>query len=408
MFKYIFFLILFTPVFAQEPDKPYTLTKLTEIALSNSPLIQAKYLEWKSFDGAIQQVQAWQNPSISSDFGYKTLGTSTGYGYSIGISQPFYFPNKQRIRAEIQETFKADTKVDLEEIKRFVSRKVIFLSFAYNEAAEHAAHLEEKRERLKIIHQYLGSRPFVSPQKKLEKIIVENKILLLEKEILKIKNEKKTVWEALNLYLGFEGPVAINVKWFARGIELNLENLKNGLKENSQMKAQENNLNRKNLQKTLANQEKFPDFSLSAIYSEEKAIQTERFIGGGITFNLPLWNRNQGTISQYEAEISSIELNKSFLEKKMTSELNTLFMDYENKRALIKKYPVNLIEEIHKQVAFADYEFRKGRIEILTYLEFEQSDSDIHNVIFESQLGYVESYLNLLAITGSQDFQEEK
>ncbi|MDH4201194.1 MAG: TolC family protein [Spirochaetia bacterium] len=403
--KYLFFLILFTPVFAQET---YTLQKLVGIALENSPLIQAKYLEWKSFDGAIQQAGAWQNPSISSDLGYKTLGSSTGYGYSIGISQPFYFPNKQRIRGEIQETFKADTKVDLEEIKKFVSRKVIFLSFAYNEAAEHAAHLEEKRERLKIIHQYLGSRPFVSAQKKIEKTIVENKIFLVEKEILKIKNEKKKVWEELNLYLGLEAPVEIQVKWFSRGIELSLKHLRNELRQNSQLMAQDNSLNRKNLQKKLAGLEKFPDFSLSAIYSEEKTVQTERFIGGGITFNLPLWNRNQGAVSQYEAEISSIELNKSFLEKKITSELNTLFIDYENRRSLIKKYPVSLIEEIHKQIAFVDEEFRKGRIEILTYLEFEQSSSDMHNVIFESQLGYVESYLNLLAITGSQDFQEEK
>lgn len=409
MMKPILALILlmsaFSPTFSEDG---YTLKKLTEIALQNSTLIQAKLHEWKSFDGAIRQANAWQNPTLSTDMGLKSVDTANGLGYNISISQPFYFPGKQRLRGEIQETFKQGAKLNLEETKRFVYRQVLYLSYAYKEADHHAQYLEKRHQRFKVIQGYLASRPFASPQKKLEKSIVENRMLLLEKEILEVKNEKKTIWESLNLYLGFDAPVSIQAKWFSKGIELKSEILVNALKQNPELVIQDNALLRTGLQKSLAQKDVWPDFSLSAIYSEENTILTERFIGGGITVYLPLWNQNQGLVSQHESEISSQQSMISFLEKKYKAELNTLFIDYENKRSLIQKYPMSLIEDIHNQAAFADYEFRKGQIDILIYLESEQGLSDVHTAIFKSQLEYLDSYLKILAITGSMDFEEEK
>ena len=400
-----FLLILATPVFS---EKPYTLEKLTEIALQKSELIQAKHFEWESFDGAIKQSEAWQNPGFSGDAGSRSLGEDTGYGFNLTFSQPFYFPGKQHLRGEVQRTFKEDAKLNLEETKRFVFRQVIFLAFAYKEASHHAEHLEERYHRFKVIHQYLRSRPFASAQKMMEKAIVENRILLLEKEILEVKNEKKTIWEQLNLYLGLNQPVEVQAPWFNQGIELNRESLYADLNKNPEFAGLEINLTRSNLQKTLSEKESLPDFSLSAIYSEDKTVFTERYIGGGISFFLPLWNRNQGAISQYEKEISGLKAMQTFLRKKIKAELDTLLIDYANKRELINKYPVSLIEEMHKQTEYADQEFRKGRIEMMTYLEFDQSASEIHTAIFKSQLEYLDIYLKILAITGSMNFQEEK
>ena len=398
-------LIMTVPAFS---EKPYTLENLTEIALQKSELIQAKYLEWESFDGTIRQSETWQNPIFSGDVGSMVQGKETGYGYNLSLSQPFYFPGKKNLRGEVQRSFKQDVKLSLEETKRFVFRQVIFLSFAYKEAVHHARHLEERYHRFKVIQQYLRSRPFASAQKMMEKMNVENRILLLEKEILEVKNEKQTIWAQLNLYLDLDKPVEIQARWFNRGIELNLESLNADLNKNPEFTGLEINLTRKNLQKTLSEKETLPDFSLSAIYSEDKTVFTERYIGGGITFYLPLWNRNQGAISQYEKEIASLKAMQTFLSKKIKAELDTLLIDYANKRELIKKYPVSLIEEMHKQAEYADQEFRKGRIEMMTYLEFDQSASEIHTAIYKSQLEYLESYLKILAITGSMNFQEEK
>ena len=408
MIKFILICILtmpvFTALFAQEN---YTLKKLTEIALQNSEIIQARQWERKSFDGAIQQAGAWQNPDFSADLGSRTIGTENGIGYSFNISQPFYFPGKQQIRGDIQRNLQNAANISLEETRRYVFRRVIALSFYYNEASHHTEYLEKRRQRFKIIEQYMSNRPFVSPQKKLEKTIVENKILLLEKEILDVKNERKTIWEELNIYLGFDTPVDIQARWFSRGVELKNDILLNALKQNPELAMQDNALHRTELQKSLASKEALPDFSLSAIYSEDRTSYVERFIGGGITFYLPLWNQNKGLVAQHEAEISSLQALKTFTDKKNRAALNTLLINYENKRSLIQKYPMAMIEKIHEQAEYAAFVFQKGQVDMLTYLETEQGLFEVHTAIFKSQLDYVDSYLKILELTASMDFQEE-
>lgn len=405
---YIYILLLLSIVTSLRATKSYTLQELTRLALKRSELIQIKNSELKSIDGRISQAKIWQNPKITTNIGAKTEDTNSGHSYSLNFSQPFYFPGKQNLKGKIQETFKRDANLNLEDTRRFIFHKVIFLAFAYKEASEHVKHLDERRNRFKIIQKYLHSRVFVSPQKKLEKILVENKILLLEKDILGEKIKKKTIWEELNLYLGLNSPIDIQAKWFVKGISLKLATLQQDLKKSPILLARKNILARKNLQKSLAKKAKYPDFSLSAIYSEEKTIRTERFFGGGITFHLPLWNLNQGRISQYQEELSAIKTKTSFLKKKVLAGLKVLFVEYENKRILIKKYPINLIKTIHKQMSLADREFKKGRIGTLSYLELENSLSEVHTAIFESQVEYLQSYLKILSLTGSMNFQEEK
>ncbi len=388
--------------------KTYTLQELAQIALKRSNLIHAKNNHLEAMDGAISQTKVWQNPSITTIIGTKTEDTSSGHKYSLHFSQPFYFPGKQDLKTKIQETFKKDASLSLEKIKRYVFQRVIYLGFAYNEAVEHSQHLNERRHRFKIVQKYLRSRPFASPQKRLEKILVENKILLLEKEILSVRNKKETVWEELNLHLGLDAPIRIQAKWFIKGILLRIEDLKQELKKNFIWRAQKNLLNRKDLQKSLAQKDKYPDFSISAIYENEKVNQSEKYLGGGITFHLPLWDRSEGKVFRYKKELSAIRAKISFLERKLLTELKVAHVEYENKRSLIKKYPITSLKTIHKQMRFVDREFRKGRIELLSYLEFENSSSDIHTAVFEAQVEYLRSYLQILLLTGSMDFQEEK
>ena len=389
-------------------ENSYTLEKLTEIALEKSEIIQAKLHEIKSIQGAANQVTVWKNPLIAAGGGAKTEGTGSGFWYELNITQPFYYPGKQNLKAEIQESLKKDKTLELEQVKRHIFYQVIYLAFSYNEAIEHASHLDERSKRFRIVQRYLNSRPFVSPQERLKKNLVKNRIFLLEKEILEINNKQKIILEKLNLYLGLKLPIQVKVSWFIRGIHLKLETLRQNIQKNPVLLAQKALMKRKNLQVSLARREKYPDFSLSGTYAQERVLETERLFGGKLTFALPLWNRNQGKITQRKEELAAITARTSFLEKEILAKINTAYLNYEKKRTLIQKYPIHMLKTLHKQMGYIDKEFRKGRIEVLSYFELEESSSQIHETIFEAQVEYLESYLKLLDLTGSMNFQEEQ
>lgn len=402
------FLFLSANLATLNAQNSYTLKELAQIALQKSKLLQAKNHLLKSRDGAIHQAKAWQNPSISTGGGSKIQSTSSGHWYDLSLSQPFYFPGKQELKTQIQKNIKRDALLEFEETKRFIFYKVMFLAFAYNEAIEHAEHLAERRRRFGIIQRYLNSRPFVSPQKRLAKTLVKNKILLLEKEVLEVKKKQKIIWEALNLYLDLDNAIIrIKAKWFRKGIPLDLKVLQQKLKKSPILLFQENQMKRKKLQISLTDKSKYPDFSISSVYAEEKGFQTERFLGLRLTFFLPLWNRKQGKSLQYKEELAAIAAEIAFLEKEELAKLNTAYLNYENKQELIQKYPIQMIKSTHKQMNYADREFKKGRIAILNYLELEESSSEIHTAIFESQIEYLKSYLKILSLTGSMNLQEE-
>ena len=46
----------------------------------------------------------------------------------------------------------------------------------------------------------------------------------------------------------------------------------------------------------LARNERFPSISVGPSYSEENALDRERIVGLGVSFPLPLWNRNGANI----------------------------------------------------------------------------------------------------------------
>jgi outer membrane protein TolC len=171
---------------------------------------------------------------------------------------------------------------------------------------------------------------------------------------------------------------------------------------------QSNLLERMRHEKDLAKLERYPDFELSALYSEEKASQLDRFVGAGLTFHIPLWNRNKGKITYYDSEITAMEKEKKYLENKIAADMDVFFIEYENKRKVIQSYPLSLIDKLHRQMAEADKDFRRGQVEILTFLELDQSSSELHAAIFESQMEYIRSYLKILEMSGNMNFQEEK
>lgn len=398
--------IISLPALGAEAGTTHRIADLVDRALKRSELVASSEKSFESAGWAKGQARAWQNPSVSIGAGRKSAAGENGIAYDAGISQPFYFPGKQKIAGDIAGIQEKIAGLSRDETRLFVRYSVIKLAYQYAVASELAKHLEERVSRFDTIRKYLSSRPFPSPKKRMEKHIVEMRLALLQKDLAGVRSGKDIAWAKLNLFLDFPAPITLTAPWYAKGRVLKWEDLAAHLeKGNIDIKRQALILEKTQSETRLAHSFIWPDFNLAFLYSEERMPkEVERFIGGSATFNVPIWNANKSGVKSYEAATLSEKAKLDFARREWHQALISSHVEYENARRNLERLPVNVIESIHARLEDADESFNKGLIDLVTYGEVEAQVNEMHLAVFGAQYDYVEKYASLLALVGSDEF----
>jgi outer membrane protein TolC len=109
---------------------------------------------------------------------------------------------------------------------------------------------------------------------------------------------------------------------------------------------------------------------------------------GGLQFDLPLRNRNQGSISQATAEIRVAELGLSAAEAIVRAEVQTARSDYELRREQVVKLLQPLVEQASATYKIAEAAYREGGSDLLRLL-------DAQRVRIEAQIAHVRGLAEL-------------
>lgn len=156
------------------------------------------------------------------------------------------------------------------------------------------------------------------------------------------------------------------------------------------------------LQKAIA----VPDFSLSVGYDKLGAYGNN-FIGGGISFDLPFFNRNQGNIS---AARIAIDQSKVLLQNQQNQVENDLATTYKTALRLeqltnnfdpkFRQDFTHLIQEVFKN-------YQRRNISLLEFLDFYESYKN--NIIQSNnlQLNRISSLEQLNYVTGTRFFNQQ-
>ncbi|HNR90753.1 MAG TPA: TolC family protein [Spirochaetota bacterium] len=385
--------------------RSFDVPELITLALKRSELLTAHEKTVEASRFAKDQATAWQNPAISFSAGNKSSSGKNGLAYDAGITQPFYFPGKQKKAGDVAGVQEKLAGLSLTEARLFVRYSIIRLSYQYAVADELSRHIEERVARFKAIKKYLTSRPFPSPKKRMEKHVVEMKLALLAKNLNEVRAGRDIIWAKLNLFLGLQGPVAVRAPWFKKGGVIGWDGLLAKVESgNIDLKKQMLVLERTKAETRLARSLAYPDFSLSILYREDRVPDVERFVGAGITFNLPLWNRNRSGVKSMEAAVEAEKAMTSFARREAEQSLVTSFIEYEIARKNLDALPFSMIDEVHDRLADADDSFNRGFIDLLTYGEVESQAFETHLAVLGAQFEFVDKYAALQILQGSEDF----
>jgi outer membrane protein TolC len=157
------------------------------------------------------------------------------------------------------------------------------------------------------------------------------------------------------------------------------------------------------LERSLAKKEGLPDPSLLASYEKSETDVTETNYGLGLGLAFPSWNRNRsGTKSAEQKQVAEERL-LAFEEQKLRAELAKTLVEYEAARLTLQKYPQSLLSDLEKQIQEAEQGFRKGQLDLLTFLELDSSASEAFNHVLDAQRDFAAKIAEILVLTGEQD-----
>lgn len=400
------FLQIFSFIFGQNE---LTLQDAISKAVSNSLILQAQQAtveekKWSKF-----QAGAWQNPTFAFGIGQKSSGSSSGLALDFDLGKSLSFPGKLPAKIASADASFRSAGEELTSLIRQTRLETFVLFYAYASAMERSSHLSERLRRMETIETYLRSRPFASPQKKAERIIVENRILLLQKDGEEFEIGKKRIWNELNARLRLTNEVPLKVDWFKKGTALDLQNLiKVASVKNPEVRQQVLEIEHLKKERLLASLDPLPDFGFSAFYRQESlGSETEKTIGGGLAISLPVFNFNTGGVRSLDARIRSESLRLEFQMQGAQTKLQSLWGAFQTSQKQIIRFPVTRLETLDASLADLDRDFQKGQVELLTYLELDAQAREIHEAVYESQNHFAETLAEILKLCAIDDIRVE-
>ncbi|MBU6339485.1 MAG: TolC family protein, partial [Rickettsiales bacterium] len=307
-------------------SKDYKIEELLNIAEQNSSNIQsAKYLA-ESQKRFSNQQKYWSNPVIGFD---RIAGQDN---YSLSQTIPFY--NKLENRYNVEEAEYRALEARKNNISLFVKAEVFRLIYQYQTLKKQIELAQKRLDRLQLVDKYLATIVLSSPTKKAQWQITKDRIRLVERDLIKFKNDLYQTWNAANVYLNLEAePNNIDLNWLDdnnyQGKKFFIET---ALENNWDLKEQKILISKAKSELSYAEIEQMPDVNVSAIRqnaSNSTNAGNYDSTGIGLSVSVPLVNRNQEKIASAQSKIKAQEASFEFERNKLIQLISNDISQYE-------------------------------------------------------------------------------
>ncbi|MDQ6632782.1 MAG: TolC family protein [Verrucomicrobiota bacterium] len=121
---------------------------------------------------------------------------------------------------------------------------------------------------------------------------------------------------------------------------------------------------------------RIPDPAFLAQYEHQPPDQPST-VGIGVSFPLPLWNRNRGNIKSAEAARNQAGIQVEKIHAQIFSETATAELSYRSAASRWKKYSENIRPKSEDVLKTVEFSYKKGGASLLDLLTAERNDNDI-------------------------------
>ncbi len=343
--------------------------------------------------GALQ-AKAFNNPRLRATLGHeKTEDIEQDIPFYSKRSKAFAVANTDATIAQ-KQSIKTSLEVKTEVIKKMYAYSVILKK--HNLA-------ELRIKRFKHLQTYINTRLFASPQKKVQKHIVETRLALVAKQLAEIENEEQIAWNELNLFLNLEKQnTIISVPFAVNPKPLNLSSLiSKAIDANPELSIVRSEIDLVKNETALAKVEYLPDFVVGATRSNQNAEHATHSLVIGAS--VPLFNQNKAKIAGLKTLELARQTKYNFDLKVLQNKMQNLFTEYQKQAQIIAILPMNKIEEGLKNLDEADKNFLRDTIEFLTYIEYDMQSYEMFFEVLNAQYNYAATIAELMLASGQID-----
>lgn len=361
-----------------ERDEPLTLDSLEEMALVHNPSIARFQAAVTAARGNWLQVGLLPNPTV----GYE--GQQLGSGgraeqHGIMVGQEFIRGGKLQLSRQVaaQEVARAQQQLATQQQRVITDVRIAFYEILL---AKQQLDVAQEIERISEA----GTNAAETLLKAKEAGRIDLLQAQLERENARIltqnaRNRYTAAWQGLTAVLGLPDmppqPITGDVE-IARATFEWQASLDRLLSSSPEISAAAVNIERARWQVERARAEPRPNVTVDAVYNVvDNGIDGEDDANITVSVPVPLWNRNQGAISQAQAEVAGAQRALEQLELRLQSQLAPVFERYANAKSQVERYREIILPAANETLELTRRSYEAGETGFISLLTVQRTFS---------------------------------
>lgn len=365
-------------VAAPAPDETLSLERLEELALTHNPSIARFQAAVAAARGNWLQVGLPPNPMI----GYE--GQQLGSGgraeqHGIAVGQEFIRGGKLQLSRQVaaQDVARAQQQLATQQQRVITDVRIAFYEILLAKQQLDVAHEIERISEA-------GAKAAETLLKAKEVGRIDLLQAQLERENARIltqnaRNRYTAAWQGLTAVLGLPEmppqPVTGDVEVARASFEWQ-SSLDRLLSSSPEISAAVVNIERARWSVERARAEPRPNVTVDAVYNVvDNGIDGDDDANVTVSIPVPLWNRNQGAISQAQAEVAGAHRALEQLELRLQSQLAPVFERYANARNQVARYRETILPAANETLELSRRSYEAGETGFVNLLTVQRTFS---------------------------------
>ena len=386
-----------------------SLDALAAQALKENPELQFYRAEFAAAKAGRKSAGLWANPTLSGGVGQKnsqdvnTGLSGEGVTWSVSLMQPFEWPGRMGLRKAIANRDVELAELGLERFKVALGSRVRVLAYGLFAAQQRAVAAREVAERFKALREVLVQRESAGIAPLLETRVIEATELTMQRKASEAELASQSALLELNQLRGV-APAAVlcveepALKFGSCGSNDVLLAL--ARTNNFELRVRAAELAQQGFRVALAKNERFPAISVGPSYSEETALERDRVISLGVSFPLPLWNRNSANIEAAAARQMQAESSLLVAQREVERKVLEAAATYDSKVREMGEWRADAAEHFREAAELADRHYRLGAVPMSTYVELQKQYLEAVEGLLDTKKEALEAAQNLGLLTG--------
>ena len=384
-----------------------TLDALVAEAQERNPELKFYEAEILAAKGGRKTAGILANPELSSSVGQKTARggglSAEGVAWSVSVVQPFEWPGRIGLRKAIANRDIELAQLGYERFKVALTGRVRTLAYGLIAAQEKAAAAREVADRFQALREVLVQRDPAGLTPMLETRVIEATELTMQRKASEATLAMQSALLELNQLRGAapEAQLSVASTHLAFRPAGSMEMLVALARTNNfELRLRAVELAQQGFRVELAKNERYPSISVGPTISEERAGDSERIIGVGVSLPLPLWNRNTGNIEASKARRMQAEASLNVVGREIERKVVEAALIYETKLREMAKWRPDSVEHFREAAQVADRHYRLGAVQISTYVELQKQYLEAVEGLLDTKKETLEAAQQIELLTG--------